>query len=191
VTGRIEIGATLTGDTPAEVTFAVSVDGGEFQVIGTDDNLPYRVFYDVSDLPVGASLTFKAIVADLSGNLNADKASAVVGQAEAPGGGPTYAVIHYFREDGDYGDHTTGDFNDFWGLHLWEDIEEVIEWTAPKPFLGEDEYGRFAWVKLAPNATNVGFIVHRGDTKDGTTADRFFNPSLTPEIWLKNDDANT
>ena len=39
-----------------------------------------------------------------------------------------FAVIHYFREDGDYGDHTTGDFNDVWGLHLWGDIEETIEW---------------------------------------------------------------
>ena len=29
---------------------------------------------------------------------------------------------------------------------------------------------------LASNASNVGFIVHRGDTKDGTDADRFFNP---------------
>jgi hypothetical protein len=27
-----------------------------------------------------------------------------------------YAIIHYFRADGDYGDHTTGDFNDFWGV---------------------------------------------------------------------------
>jgi hypothetical protein len=77
-------------------------------------------------------------------------------------------VIHYNRPDGEYGDHTTGDYNNYWGLHLWGDISETIEWTAPKPFLGEDEYGRFAWVKLAPNASKVGFIVHKGDTKDGT-----------------------
>jgi hypothetical protein len=104
-------------------------------------------------------------------------------------GEPIYSVIHYLRDDGDYGDHTTGDYNDFWGLHLWGDIDEVIEWTSPKPFLGEAEYGRFGWVKLAPGARNVGFIVHRGDTKDGTDADRFFDPSVDPEIWLRNDDA--
>ena len=103
-------------------------------------------------------------------------------------GPANYAIIHYYRSDGDYGDHTTGDYNDYWGLHLWGDIEETIEWTSPKPFLGEDEYGRFAWVKLAPEATNVGFIIHRGDTKDGTDLDRFFNPSVTPEIWLQQDD---
>jgi len=101
-----------------------------------------------------------------------------------------FAIIHYFREDSDYGDHTTGDSNDFWGLQLWGDIGETIEWTDPKPFLGQDEYGRFAWVKLLIDADNVGFIVHRGDTKDGTDADRFFTPGDTPEIWLKSNDAN-
>jgi pullulanase-type alpha-1,6-glucosidase len=192
VSGRFEIEAALSTPAYGEVTFAVSVDGGDYQVIGTDDNAPYQVFFDASGLSTGSELTLKAIVKDLAGNLNANKVSVTVAEVvEPPQSGATYAVIHYFRPDGDYGDHTTGNYNDFWGLHLWDDIEETIEWTAPKPFLGEDEYGRFAWVKLAPGATNVGFIVHRGDTKDGTTADRFFNPSLTPEIWLKADDATT
>ncbi len=110
---------------------------------------------------------------------------------EPPQGASAYAVIHYAREDGDYGDHTTGDYNDYWGLHLWGDIDETIEWTAPKPFLGEDDNGRFAWIKLAPNAQEIGFIVHRGDAKDGTDSDRFFNPGATPEIWLKQDDATS
>lgn len=95
--------------------------------------------------------------------------------------------MHYLRDDGDYGDHTTGDFNDFWGLHAWGDIDEVIEWTAPKPFLGDDDYGRFTWLKLVPDASNVGFIVHRGDNKD-TDADRFFDPSLKPDIWVRSGD---
>lgn len=108
-----------------------------------------------------------------------------------PQEGPIYAVIHYLRVDDDYGDHSTGDYNDFWGLHLWGDIEESIEWTAPKPFLGEDEYGRFSWVKLSSGASNVGFIVHQGDTRDGTNEDRFFDPSGNPEIWLRNNDETT
>lgn len=106
---------------------------------------------------------------------------------------PDYAVIHYARSDGIYGDHTTGDFNNYWGLHLWGsgiDSSEETEWTNPKPFLGETDYGRFAWVKLAPSAGEVNFIVHKGDTKDGTNADRVFHPSVAPEIWLKNNDAN-
>jgi glycosidase len=192
VVDRIEVAATLGEEIYAEVTFAVSVDGGSYAPIGTDDNPPYRVFYPVHDLPEGSTLSFKAIVDDLSGNLNATKVTGitpVIEIPEPPTGAAGYAIIHYYRDDGDYGDHTTGDFNDYWGLHLWGDIDETIEWTAPKPFLGDDEYGRFAWVKLAENATNVGFIVHRGDVKDGTDADRFFDPSDTPEIWLRQDDA--
>ena len=193
VLDRIEVAAELGSDIYAEVTFAVSVDGGEYTPIGTDDNPPYRVFYPVDSLPAGSVLDFKAIVNDLSGNLNAHKVTGIMPFIEEPAPPATgaYAVLHYFRDDGDYGDHTTGDYNDFWGLHLWGDIEETIEWTSPKPFLGEDEYGRFAWVKLAPGASNVGFIVHRGDVKDGTDNDRFFDPSQTPEIWLRQGDPTT
>jgi pullulanase-type alpha-1,6-glucosidase len=115
----------------------------------------------------------------------------VVGAVPPPPGGPAYAVLHYLRDDGDYGDHTTGDYNDYWGLHLWNGVDETIDWFSPKPFLGEDEYGRFAWVKLLSGASNVGFIVHRGDTKDATDLDRFFDPSATPEIWLRQGDPAT
>ena len=107
------------------------------------------------------------------------------------GAAAAYAIIHYYRADGDYGDHTTGDFNDYWGLHLWGDgidPSEATEWTAPKPFLGQDQYGRFAWVKLAPGGGTVNFIVHRGDVKDGTNSDRSFDASADPEIWLKGGD---
>ena len=192
VVPRVEVVADVNSDTFVEVTFAASVNGGDFEPIGTDDNAPYRIFYDVTGLPDGATVSFKAIVDDLNGNLNADKVTDVLPVVQEPqpptGGGQPYAIIHYLRTDGDYGDHTTGDYNDYWGLHLWGDIDETIEWTAPKPFLGEDEYGRFAWVDLASGAENVGFIIHRGDTKDGTNDDRFFDPSLTPEIWLRQDD---
>jgi pullulanase/glycogen debranching enzyme len=199
VQDRIEVGVSLTEDHYAEVTFAVRKSGtSDYAVIGVDDNAPYRVFFPLEDLPGGFNegdvLDFVAIASDLNGHLNYAEVSGIqpiLVQTGGPSGTAPYAVLHYFREDGDYGDHTTGDYNDYWGLHLWGDIEETIEWTAPKPFLGEDEYGRFAWVKLARGAQNVGFIVHRGDTKDGTDADRFFNPSTDgPEIWLRGSDAS-
>jgi hypothetical protein len=147
------------------------------------------VFYDTTVNGDRTPIDVIAVVRDAVGNLDASEVYGVV---------PTtaidetvvypYAVVHYQRTDGDYGDHTTGDYNDFWGLHAWGDITETIEWTAPKPFIGEDDWGRFAWVELAPGASNVGFIVHRGDVKDGTESDRFFDPSVTPEIWVKSDD---
>jgi pullulanase-type alpha-1,6-glucosidase len=108
-------------------------------------------------------------------------------------GPASYAIIHYYRSDGDYGDHTTGDYNDYWGLHLWGDAidpSESTDWTNPKPFTGEDEYGRFAWVKLSPDGGTVNFVVHRGDTKDGTDSDRNFDSNVTPEIWLQQDEGS-
>jgi len=196
VTGRVEIGATLSDPEFAEVTFAVKAgDATEWSVIGTDDNAPYRVFHDVSDLAAGTPLLVKAVVRDRAGNLDSDTGTAAVGEAEPPGGGgtPDYAVVHYLRQGGDYGDASSSDFNDFWGFHFWGDIDQTVNWTDPVRLNGEDDYGPFAWVKLLPNAQNVGFIAHRGDMKDPPpddtfNGDRFFNPSVTPEIWLKQGD---
>ena len=191
VNGRIEVGVDLSEDKLAEVTFLVSVDGGEYELIGVDTNAAYRVYYDTSDLADGTALTFKAIVSDLNGNLASTTTNATVGAAAT--GDATYAIIHYYRPDGDYGDHTTGDFNDFWGLHLWGsaiDPSEETVWTSPKPFLGEDEYGRFAWIKLADPTQPLNYIIHRGDLKDGTDADRFYIPAQNPELWTLADDGN-
>ncbi|MEO1062452.1 MAG: pullulanase-type alpha-1,6-glucosidase [Actinomycetota bacterium] len=193
VTGRVEVVAEPATDGYAEVTFARSVNGGEYEVIGTDDNAPYRVFSDVSELAEGDTVTFKAIVADAAGQLASDSVVVTRGADPVPpdpGGAGRYAIVHYLRDDGDYGDHTTGDFEDFWGLHLWGDAiapGEVTEWPAPKPFLGEDDYGRFAWIELQDPSQPVNFIVHRGDAKDGTDDDRSFDPAATPEIWLRQD----
>ncbi|HEX6231318.1 MAG TPA: alpha-amylase family glycosyl hydrolase [Actinomycetota bacterium] len=195
VLDRIEVGAELDADVLAEVTFAVREGDGEWKPIGTDDNAPYRVFYDASHLEgrEDVRLSFRAIVNGLSGHLAADQVVNVGVELAEPGGPATrYAIVHYQRQSDDYGDHTTGDFNDFWGLHLWGNaiaVSEATDWTSPKPFLGEDEYGRFAFIELADDTQPVNFIVHRGDTKDPPDSpDRSFDPGTTPEIWLKEGD---
>jgi glycosidase len=197
VVDRVEVGAQLDADALAEVTFAVRVGDGDYVPIGTDDNAPYRVFYDATALRghEDTPLSFRAIVNDLSGHLASDEVVDVHVEFPEPGGPATpYALIHYQRPAGDYGDHTTGDFNDFWGLHLWGNAiadTEATDWTSPKPFLGQDEYGRFAFVRLSDDAQAVNFIVHRGDTKDpDNSPDRSFVPATSPEIWLKQGDIN-
>ena len=100
------------------------------------------------------------------------------------------AIVHYNRPANNYGDHTTGDFNDFWGLHLWGDAidaSEVTDWPDPKPFEGEDEFGRFAWIERGGSDSQVNFIIHQGDTKD-TPNDRFFDADTNPEVWINADD---
>jgi hypothetical protein len=188
VKGRVEVGATVAGAGYNQVTFAVKVgDAADWTVAGTDDNAPYRVFYDTTGLPQGTKLTFKAINKDNAGHISSDTGTAVIGAPDVDpdeGGGsvPDYAVIHYDRPDGDYAG---------WGLHLWGEglaAGEETTWDAPKAFQGEGEFGRFAWVKLNPNGGAVNFIVHKGDQKD-TDVDRTFSPAATPEIWLRSGDA--
>jgi glycosidase len=196
IADRIEVAAELDADVLAEVTFAVREGNGDYVPIGTDDNAPYRVFYDASHLRGAepASLSFRAIVNDLSGHLASDEVVDVGVEFPEPEAPTTpYALIHYERPAGDYGDHTTGNAADFWGLHLWGDAiapSAVTDWTSPMPFLGEDEYGRFAFVELARDDQPVNFIVHRGDVKDpDDSPDRSFDPFTTPEIWLRQGDA--
>ncbi|MFD2164779.1 pullulanase-type alpha-1,6-glucosidase [Thalassotalea euphylliae] len=72
VSGLVEVKASLSGyDQRAfplhRVHFSVSVDGGEFESLGTDftndpDTGDYKVFFDVSELADGSQLTFKASV---------------------------------------------------------------------------------------------------------------------------------
>jgi pullulanase-type alpha-1,6-glucosidase len=188
--GLLEVAATVNGNLFAEVSFAVSVDGGAYEHIGTDTNAPYRVFYDTRTAPAGANLSFKAVVTDLLGEPgNFNSATVNLGLAiPAPCVvKPEYAVVHYYREDGNYDD---------WGLHLWGDAiapEEVTTWDAPKPFMGETDYGVFAFIRLQDSTKPVNFIVHQpnGDTVPDTRdpgGNRSFIPSAQPQIFLKGGD---
>ncbi|MER2600127.1 MAG: pullulanase-type alpha-1,6-glucosidase [Caldilineales bacterium] len=191
VNGRIEVGVTLSTEQLAEVTFVAKVGNGDWQLVGVDTNKPYRVFFDTSAIAAGTAITFHAIANDLNDHLSSASVSVAVAEPPAPTG-PKYAIIHYNRPAGDYGDPTSTNYNDFWGLHLWGDAvatDYQTTWTEPWPFFGEDEYGMFAWIELADASQPVNFIVHRGDVKDpDNSPDRSFNAAQTPEIWLKQGD---
>ncbi len=73
VLDRIEVGAALSTPAYTEVTFAVTIDGAPFEPIGTDDNAPYRVFYDVSGIAAGTSLCSRRSSTTCRGRSNADK----------------------------------------------------------------------------------------------------------------------
>ena len=182
VRGRAEIAVNVSTPQYTEVTFAVKQGDGAYQIIGTDNNPPYRVFYDVSGLPISTTLTLKAIANDLFGSLVSAQKAAVVGKEDTGGDGAGYAVIHYYRPAGDY----TG-----WGIHLWGDAidaSEGTDWATPKLPNGEDAYGKFFYIKLADASKPVSFIIHKGDDKD-TPNDRSFTPDKGREVWLKQDDA--
>ncbi|WP_420747137.1 pullulanase-type alpha-1,6-glucosidase [Ornithinimicrobium sp. Y1847] len=90
VGGRAEIRAAVPEDAFAQVTFAVrEVGSADWTVLGTDDNAPYRVFHDVSGMPHGTELEYRAVLKDHSGNLSADSTTGVVGEPAGGGGGGT------------------------------------------------------------------------------------------------------
>ncbi len=88
VGGRAEVGVTVPGDAFTQVTFAWRpVGADEWEVLGTDDNRPFRVFHDVSDLPKDAMVEYRAIAVDATDDLGTASTWAVVGEPASGGGG--------------------------------------------------------------------------------------------------------
>lgn len=88
VGGRAEIGASVPDSAFAQVTFSYRPVGTEdWNVLGTDDNAPYRVFHDVSGMPHGTLLEYRAVLKDSSDNLAASSSYGTVGEPASDGGG--------------------------------------------------------------------------------------------------------
>ncbi|WP_299037042.1 alpha-amylase family glycosyl hydrolase [uncultured Pseudokineococcus sp.] len=89
VSGRAEVSVDVPGDGFDQVTFAArpAGSGAEWEVLGTDDNAPYRVFHDVRGLEEGAELEYRAVVRDHSGNVAGAGTTAVVTPEPGPGVG--------------------------------------------------------------------------------------------------------
>ncbi len=84
------------------------------------------------------------------------------------------ATIHYFRPDGDYTD---------WGLHAWDGAAVAVEWGAPLPPAGEDDFGIYWEVPIKPDAERLGLIVHKGEEKD-PGPDMFLDLTQSKEAWI-------
>ncbi|WP_233624514.1 pullulanase-type alpha-1,6-glucosidase [Actinoplanes sp. ATCC 53533] len=177
---RTELTAAVTGDPLSTVTFAAQVGDGPWRLLGTAQRAPYRIFHDLTGLAGATPVRYKAVVRDSKGRLAATSTRIKVG-TPAVTAGPDYAIVHYQRPAGDYAD---------WGLYAFGDIDPSAQttWPAGQPFDGVDAYGRFAWVKLKPGAKNVGFIVVDKNGVKDVDADRFLDPTRTPEVWLKQGD---
>ncbi|MVN87230.1 pullulanase-type alpha-1,6-glucosidase [Deinococcus sp. HMF7620] len=90
------------------------------------------------------------------------------------------ARVHYQRTDGAYAD---------WGLHVWEDTAAQVTWDKPLAQTGRDDWGAYYDIPLKPGAQKVGFLVHKGDTKD-PGADLWFDLSRGRELFLKSGGSN-
>jgi alpha-amylase len=91
---RLEVRANVDGDSFYEVTFLAKVGDGRWQDIGTDDNAPYRVLQDVSDVAPGTRIRYRAVVLDNAGHTRSSDiagttvaAPAITFEAPLPGVG--------------------------------------------------------------------------------------------------------
>ncbi|CAL9438579.1 Glycogen debranching enzyme [Streptomyces sp. enrichment culture] len=182
-TGTVELTADVDGGQLNRVVFAAQTGNGKWQTLGSADHAPYKVTHTIGeDVPAGTALRYKAVVIDSAGRTDSAVAASTTGTppAEEP---PTassrdYAVVHYKRADGNYDD---------WGLYAWGDLAdgEATEWPNSHPFTGRDAYGAFAYVKLRPGASNVGFLVIDEDGDKDVSADRTIDVTETGEIWIE------
>jgi alpha-amylase len=72
--GRMHVSATVAGSGFAEVTFYARTGHGRWTPIGTDDNAPYQVFHDVSEIRAGTSVEYRAVVLDNAGHTRTSSA---------------------------------------------------------------------------------------------------------------------
>jgi pullulanase-type alpha-1,6-glucosidase len=185
-TGTVELSAGVTGGGLDRVVFAAQVGDAPWKVLGSADHAPYKVTQALDPkTAAGTAVRYKAVVIDSAGRTASATAATTTGTVPvaAP---PTavsrdYAIVHYKRTDGDYAD---------WGLYAWGDIAdgEATTWPAGHPFTGRDAYGAFAYVKLKPGASGVGFlVVDKNGVKD-TDGDRAIDLAAGGEVWISQGD---
>ncbi|MFI7497382.1 pullulanase-type alpha-1,6-glucosidase [Streptomyces sp. NPDC049687] len=182
-TGTVEITADVDGGRLNRVVFAAQVGNGTWRTLGSADHAPYKVTQLIGkDVPAGTALRYKAVVIDSAGRTASATAASTTGTPPAEetptASSRDYAVVHYKRTDGDYDD---------WGLYAWGDLAdgESTNWPDSHPFTGRDAYGAFAYVKLKPGASSVGFLVIDKDGDKDVSADRTIDVTRTGEVWIE------
>ncbi|MEV7992168.1 pullulanase-type alpha-1,6-glucosidase [Streptomyces sp. NPDC086077] len=182
-TGTVELTAGVDGGARNRVVFAAQTGNGKWRTLGSADHAPYKVTHTIGkDVEPGTALRYKAVVVDSEGRTASATATGTTGTpaTEQP---PTatsrdHAIVHYNRPDGNYAD---------WGLYAWGDLAdgESTTWPDSHPFTGRDAYGAFAYVKLKPGASSVGFLVIDKDGDKDVAADRTIDLTKTGEVWIE------
>ncbi|MEU7059437.1 pullulanase-type alpha-1,6-glucosidase [Streptomyces sp. NPDC046197] len=182
-TGTVGLGADVTGGGLNRVVFAAQVGNAPWKVLGSADHAPYKVTQTLAkNVPAGTTLRYKAVVVDSAGRTASALATSTTGTPPAPevptASSRDYAIVHYRRTDGDYAN---------WGLYAWGDLAdgESTTWPNSHPFIGRDAYGAFAYVKLKPGASNVGFLVIDKDGNKDVSADRTIDVTRAGEVWIE------
>ncbi|MEU1616351.1 pullulanase-type alpha-1,6-glucosidase [Streptomyces sp. NPDC005722] len=182
-TGTVEVSSDVQGGRLNRVVFAAQTGNGPWKVLGSADHAPYKVTQTVGeDVTPGTALRYKAVVIDSAGRTASATAATTSGTPVPPqppvASSRDYAIVHYKRADGNYAD---------WRLYAWGDIAdgEGTTWPAGHDFTGRDAYGAFAYVKLKPGASSVGYLVIDKDGTKDVGSDRFIDVTKNGEIWVE------
>ncbi|MFD7435595.1 pullulanase-type alpha-1,6-glucosidase [Streptomyces sp. NPDC059861] len=182
-TGTVELTAGVDGGARNRVVFAAQTGNGKWRTLGSADHAPYKVTHTIGkDVEPGTALRYKAVVVDSKGRTASATATGTTGTpaTEQPPAATSrdHAIVHYNRPDGNYAD---------WGLYAWGDLAdgESTTWPDSHPFTGRDAYGAFAYVKLKPGASSVGFLVIDKDGDKDVAADRTIDLTKTGEVWIE------
>ncbi|MFE7131997.1 pullulanase-type alpha-1,6-glucosidase [Streptomyces sp. NPDC057638] len=151
---------------------------GAFAWVKLDQNAPGSLTYTVEK---DGRADGPARTVDLARTGQVWVAQGEDGQAErAPDGAyppqdKNTAVLHYQRPDGAY---------DGWGLHTWTGAANPTDWAKPLTPVRQDAYGVTFEVPLAPGATSLSYILHKGDEKDQPADQSLDFATHSREAWL-------
>ncbi len=104
------------------------------------------------------------------------------GGGSAGGSGTTTLTVHYRRADGQYSG---------WQLHTWGAAQDP-GWNQGWNAQGSDSFGAVYQVPLTATSGSVGYLFHKGDTKDHGGVDQAWTLQAgANEIWRIEGDAVT
>nr|Q05884.1 RecName: Full=Alpha-amylase; AltName: Full=1,4-alpha-D-glucan glucanohydrolase; Flags: Precursor [Streptomyces lividans]CAA49759.1 amy [Streptomyces lividans TK24] len=180
-TGTVELSADVAGGQLNRVVFAAQTGDGKWRTLGTADHAPYKVTHTVdADTPAGTALRYKAVVVDSAGRTASGRLHhrhpARRGGAHrrlpGPRGRPLQARRRELRRLGP--------------VRLGRPRRREAHHLARHPPLHRPGRLRaFAYVKLKPGASTVGFLVIDKDGNKDVAADRTIDVTETGEVWIE------
>jgi glycosidase len=191
---RAEVRAFVGGDSFNDVTFYARVPGGDWTDIGTDDNRPYRVFHDVSNITPGTPVQYRAVVLDNAGHSRTSEVSdARVAEPSinltAPSDGGQ------IRERVRLAAEVTPDHNDY-SVEFFRRVGGAPTWTPVATDDSQPVYSAFDDVSGLADGTQVRYravlTYAPGRTVTSTARTATVHPPVTTAVvHYKRNDATT
>ncbi|MBI9098738.1 MAG: hypothetical protein JEY91_09685 [Spirochaetaceae bacterium] len=131
--GKFWIDAELEYDDFVKVHFYIDEGNGEWELLGTDDNAPYRIQFDSTEVPSSTPVAFKVQVENVRGRRAETVFEGIIVENRMPS-----VTVHYENSNyrtSQFAINSTGKFYKLQGI---DDSGFVFDWQA-----GADDYTLF------------------------------------------------